>query len=104
MKRISKKQARNGARCAWCGKLPNFRRIYVLVAKCHTGVKLPEGVTGYPFQLSSGKVIRAIVGTADSQMKVDGWDCGFPIGSEACGHLLTAALQRDGVFLKAELN
>jgi hypothetical protein len=104
MKKISRKQARKDARCAWCGKLPDLRRIFVLLAKCQAGVKLPDGVTCYPFQLSSGKVIRAIVGTADSQMKADGWDCGFPICSEACGDLLTAALRREGVLLKAELN
>jgi len=67
-------------------------------------VTLPEGVTCYPMKLSNGKVVRAIVGTEDSQMKADEWDCGFPICSEVCGHLLTAALLREGVLLKAELN
>jgi hypothetical protein len=104
MKRISKKQARNAARCAWCGKLPDLRRIVVLLAKCHAGVRLPEGATCHPFQLSNGKVIRAIVGTDDSQMKADGWDCGFPVCSEICGDLLATALQREGVLLKWELN
>jgi hypothetical protein len=104
MKKISRKQARKGARCAWCGKLPDLRGVLVLLAKCHAGVTLPEGVTCYPFQLSSGKVVRAIVGTEDSQMKADGWDCGFPVCSEDCGHLLTAALRREGVLLEAELN
>jgi hypothetical protein len=68
MNKISKKQARKDARCAWCGKLPDLGRIFILLAKCHAGVKLPAGVTRHPFQLSGGKVIRAIVGTEESQM------------------------------------
>jgi hypothetical protein len=81
MKKISRKQARDVARCAWCGKPPDLRGVLVLLAKCHAGVTLPEGVTCYPFQLSGGKFVRAVVGTEDSQMKADGWDCGFPVCS-----------------------
>jgi hypothetical protein len=104
MKTISKKEAREGARCAWGGKLhPGVGGVYLLVAKLHAGVSLAEGMI-YPMKMSNGKVVRAIVCTDDSPMKADGWDCGFPLCSERCGNLLTTALRQDGVLLESQLN
>ena len=50
MKTISKKEAREGARCAWCGKLhPCVGGVYFLVAMFHAGVTLAKGMI-YPMK------------------------------------------------------
>ncbi|HSB10089.1 MAG TPA: hypothetical protein VLM38_11440 [Blastocatellia bacterium] len=84
--------------CAWCGtRIPEDTEVFTFSAKVNPGVDL-KGDEGSVIPLTlriPGKIVPAIVPTADSPAKKEGKDLLFMICGDDCGTALRQALERE---------
>jgi predicted nucleic acid-binding Zn ribbon protein len=82
--------------CGWCGKtIPPDTEVFGFGAKLRPDVDLSDkaGQVVPVYFVGHDKTVLAAVAGLDSDAKREGKDVVFMICSEACGHLLRAALQ-----------
>ena len=102
---VSKQQAIS--ECAWCGEsIPLEAPVFGFGGKVRPGVDLTE-FEGNPISMSlatQDRSVVAIIPTADSQARLEGYDFIFMVCSQECGFEMRAALETEVALGDALLN